>query len=255
MFNIEEFDIKLETNSIGRNFIYTEDIPSSNSYLMNDNSGLYHGTVLMSEYQHEGKGRLNRPWHSNKDQNLTFSIMLKKDLQKYNPNHLSLAASLSVSVSIENLYQLRTDLKWPNDVLTKNKKLCGILLESSIQGEEMEKIVLGIGVNVNQIKFIGDFKIQPTSIKFELKREVSRERLLSEILNTFENYLYQLKNNSKVILDEWRERCRMIGENVLIEINGEKKFGVFYDIDANGYMILKTGENMEKITSGDISVR
>ena len=88
-----------------------------------------------------------------------------------------------------------------------------------------------------------------------MKREVSRERLLSEILNTFENYLYQLKNNSKVILDEWRERCRMIGENVLIEINGEKKFGVFYDIDANGYMILKTGENMEKITSGDISVR
>lgn len=255
MFNLEEFDIKLETSLIGRNFIYTEDIESSNSYLMNEMKDFKNGSVLLSENQTDGKGRLNRPWLSNKGQNLTFSLLLRDDLSRYNPNHINLAASLSVSLAIENLYQLKTNLKWPNDVLINNKKVCGILMESSIQGNEIEKIVLGMGINVNQTKFTGSYRIQPTSIKFETKREINRERLLSEILNTFEEHLFQLKNNSKLVLDEWRDRCRMIGENVTIEINDEKKFGIFYDIDANGFMVLKTGEKIEKITSGDISVR
>jgi BirA family biotin operon repressor/biotin-[acetyl-CoA-carboxylase] ligase len=255
MFNLEEFDIKLETNSIGRNFIYTEEVNSTNSFLMQENPEFKNGTVILTEYQLDGKGRLNRPWYSSREQNLTFSILINTDLTKVNPNHINLAASLAVSVSIENLHQLKTDLKWPNDVLVRGKKVCGILLESSSRGPEFDKIVLGIGINVNQTKFSGDYRIQPTSIKFELKREVNRERLLSEILNTFEEYFFQLKNNSKQILDEWRNRCRMLGEHVAIETADEKKYGIFYDIDANGFMILKSGEKMEKITSGDISVR
>ncbi len=254
MFKIESFDIKLETKSLGRNFIYSEDIASTNSYLLEDASQLKHGTTILSENQTEGKGRMNRPWFSNKGQNITFSILLTKNLDKINPNHISLAASLAVSSAIENLYQLKTDLKWPNDVLINNKKVCGILLESSSKGNEIEKIVIGIGVNVNQTKFIGDFKIQPTSIKFELKREIVREKLLSEILNLFEEYLHELKNNSKKILDEWRDKCRMIGERIQLEINDKKKFGTFYDLDANGFLILKTGDKLEKITTADITV-
>ena len=255
MFNIENFDIKLETSSIGRNFIYCEEVNSTNKYLLESTAKLFHGTTIFSEFQHEGKGRLNRPWLSAKDQNLTFSVLLKKNLTKYNPNHISLAASLAVSTAIENLYQLKTDLKWPNDVLIKNKKVSGILLESSSTGEDIEKIVIGIGVNTNQTKFVGDFKIQPTSVKFELKREIKRERLLSEILNVLEELLEDVKNNPKKILDEWRDKCRMIGEHIVIEIGDAKKYGVFYDIDANGFMILKTGDNIEKITCGDITIK
>ena len=84
------------------------------------------GTVFLSEFQNEGKGRLNRPWYSNKGQNLTFSILLNESLKNANPNHINLAASLAVSTAVENLYQLKTLLKWPNDVLVENRKLCGI---------------------------------------------------------------------------------------------------------------------------------
>lgn len=255
MFNIEDFDIKLETSSIGRNFIYCDEVGSTNKYLLEDNPKLFHGTTIFSEFQNSGKGRINRPWLSNKEQNLTFSILLKKSITKYNPGHLSLAAALAVSTAIENLYQLKTDLKWPNDVLINNKKVSGILLESSSKGDEIEKIVIGIGVNANQTKFVGEFKVQPTSVKYELKREIKRERLLSEILNVFEELLEELKNNPKKILDEWRENCRMIGEPVVVESLKERKFGIFYDLDANGFMILKTGDKLEKITSGDITVK
>lgn len=255
MFNIEDFDIKLDTKYLGRNFIYSEEIPSTNSFLLSNSENYNHGTTILSEFQNEGKGRLNRPWFSNKGQNLTFSILLSKNLNKYNPNHLSLAASLAVSYTIENLHQLKTNLKWPNDVLIENKKVSGILLQSSSHGSELEKIVIGIGINVNQTKFIGDFNLQPTSVKFELKREVQRERLLSEILNVFEDLIKNPMDCSKKILEDWREKCKMIGEPVTIEVGGEKKYGIFYDLDANGFLILKSGDKIEKITSGDVSIR
>ncbi|MCW8850142.1 MAG: biotin--[acetyl-CoA-carboxylase] ligase [Melioribacteraceae bacterium] len=255
MFNIENFDIKLETSAIGRNFIYCEEINSTNKYLLQSEKKLFHGTTIFSEFQEDGKGRLNRPWLSNKGENLTFSVLLKKNLSKYNPNHISLAASLAVSMAIENLYQLKTDLKWPNDVLIQNKKVSGILLESTSNGEDLDKIVIGVGVNTNQTKFVGDYRIQPTSVKYELKREVKRERLLSEILNVLEGLLDEAKNNPKKLLNDWREKCRMIGEHVVIENAGEKKYGIFYDLDANGFMILKTGDKIEKITNGDINIK
>lgn len=254
MFNIENFDIKLETEIIGRNFIFSEESESSNTYLLDNKTNLKNGTVFLTEFQHNGKGRLKRPWHSNKGQNLTFSILLNENISEYNTNYINLAASLAVSSAIENLYQLKTILKWPNDVLVEKKKISGILLESTSKLNSIEQIVVGIGINVNQTKFVGDFRIQPTSIKFELKKEVNRERLLSEILNSFEEYIEQSKDNSKLFLDEWRDRCRMIGEHVTVETSIEKKFGIFYDIDSNGLMILKSGDKIEKINTGDIAI-
>jgi len=255
MFNLEEFDIKLETNFIGRNFLYIEEIGSTNEYLLKDDENFLNGTVFLSEFQSEGKGRLKRKWNSNKFQNLTFSIVINDKINKLNINHLNLAASLAVANSIENLFQLKTELKWPNDVLVKNKKVSGILLESTSNGAKLEKIIIGVGINVNQTKFEGEYKIQPTSLKFETRKDVDRERFLSEILNLFEEYFYELKNNSKKILDDWREKCRMIGEHISIESQNKIKHGIFYDIDANGFMILKIGDDLEKITSGNISIK
>ncbi len=255
MFNIEEFDLKLETSFIGRNFIYIEEINSTNEYLMTESENLGNGTVILSEFQIDGKGRLNRKWLSNKNQNLTFSILLNKKLDKININHINLSASLAVANSIENLFQLKTDLKWPNDILVKNKKLSGILLESTFNNSKLEKLVIGIGVNVNQTKFEGEYKVKPTSLKFEVKKEISRERLLNEILNNFEANIIELKTNSKRILNDWRDKCRMIGEHITIHSNDKIIHGIFYDIDANGFMIIKIGDQLEKITSGDISLK
>lgn len=255
MFNIEEFDLKLDTNFIGRNFIYVEEIGSTNSYLMSESENLQNGTVLLSEFQIDGKGRLNRKWYSGKGSNLTFSILFNKKIDKLNINHVNLAASLAVAQSIENLFQLKTELKWPNDILVKSKKLSGILLESSFKNSKLEKFVIGIGINVNQTKFEGEYKVRPTSVKYEAKKEISRERLLNEILNNLESNFMELNTNAKRILDEWRDKCRMIGEHITIDSNNNLMHGVFYDIDANGFMILKIGDKLEKITNGDITLK
>lgn len=257
MFLLEDFDIKLDTDVIGRNFIYCEEVESTNSELLGPGfDSETDGTVLLAEKQLSGKGRKDRKWYSVKDQSLTFSILLKRKFNEKRINLINFAAALAVSYSLENLFQLRVNLKWPNDILVNGEKIAGILLESSIRGNKINKLVIGIGLNVNQSQFQGTFNIPPTSIRMILDQEVSRERILSDILNNFEDLLERVSSDPESILNDWRSRCRMIGEMVSIEDENFSKVGKFEDIDEEGYLLLRISkDNLEKIHFGDVSLR
>jgi len=256
LFDLEAFDIKLNTEIIGRNFIYSEEIDSTNSYLLDKaKKNNINGTVVFAEKQNKGKGRKDRVWYSAKGQNLTFSILINdKVLLKDKYNIINFAASLSVSQAIENLYQLKTELKWPNDVLVEGKKIAGILLESTSQGNKMERLVIGIGMNINQAMFQGSFNIEPTSLKVELNQSVERERVLAEILNIFEENLSHVEEHPADILKDWKVRCRMIGEKISITEGENTRYGIFDDIDDNGFLLLKAKGRLEKIHFGDVSL-
>ena len=255
MFNIEEFDIKLDTEFVGRNFIYSDEVDSTNSVLLTSKEFAQNGTVILAEHQNKGRGRKNREWLSSPGQNLTFSILLKHDLKESKINMINLGAAISVAQAIENLYQLDVELKWPNDVLIGKKKIAGILIESTSKGNKISKLVVGIGINVNQPNFPGKFDIPPTSIRKEFHSLVSREKLLSEVLNNFESILDEAKEDYKKILNDWRSRCKMIGEKVKVVDEEKTRFGLFEDIDDDGFLILKQGEKREKIHYGDVSIR
>lgn len=256
MFEIENFDLRLNTDFIGRNFIYVEEIDSTNTYLLDRKNGIMEsGTVVLAEKQTKGRGRKDRVWYSSKEQNLTFSILLLKEYNLFEHlNLINFSASLAVANSIENLYQLRTELKWPNDVLINKKKTCGILLESSSQGNRLDRVVVGIGVNVNQTMFQGQFNFPPTSIRIELGREVEREKLLAEILNNFEFYLSKILSEPGYITREWKDKCKMIGEKIYVKEGELIKTGIFDDLDDEGFLLLRTKDGIEKITIGDVSI-
>ena len=256
MFNIENFDIKLNTEYIGRTFVYAEELSSTNTFLMDKKNGYNtSGTVVLAEKQTSGKGRKDRVWYSAPDSNLTFSILLTKDkFLTSNSSLINFAASLAVAFSIDNLYQLKTELKWPNDVLLDGKKTSGILIESTSQGNKIERFVVGIGVNVNQPSFQGTFNYPPTSIRIELGRNVERERFLAEILNNFELLLEKIKSNKNEVINDWKSKCKMIGEKISVVENDSEKFGIFYDIDEEGFLLLKTRDGIEKVHYGDVSL-
>ncbi len=256
LFNLESFDIKLETDFVGRNFIYADEISSTNSELLSHRKNyLNSGTVLLAEHQLEGKGRKDREWISAKDMNLTFSILLVDDIAPANQaNIINLATSLAVATSIENLYQLRTELKWPNDVLINRKKSAGILLETSVQGKKIERLVIGVGINVNQKSFPGKYNFPPTSIKLEAGMEIERETLLAEILNNFEELLQSAVSNPQHILNDWKTKCNMIGDRIKIIEQDKTIAGIFDDIDENGFLILRCGDKLEKIHFGNVSL-
>ena len=256
MFNLEIFDIKLETEVIGRDFIYCEEIESTNTELLTGKQQYKkNGTVFLAEKQLAGKGRKNRTWQSAKGLNLTFSILLTKEsLTDINTNHINLSTALAVSEAIENLYQLRTELKWPNDVFIGPKKVAGILIETSIKGNIVERVVVGIGINLNQISFQGEFNHTPTSLKLEAHTDINRENVLAEIINLFEEKLFELEKSPDNILNDWRGKCKMIGDKITITENDEVKKGVFFDIDENGFLLLKRDNTIEKIHFGDVSL-
>lgn len=254
MFNLETFGLKLNTEFIGRNFIFFEEIDSTNTYLLKkENNVDISGTVVLAEFQTKGRGRMDRVWNSDTAQNLTFSILLvrNKNLFKH-LNFLNFSAALAVASSIENLFQLKPELKWPNDILINRKKTCGILVETVTSQNEIERVVIGIGINVNQTQFKGEFNYPPTSIRNQLGREIEREKLLAEVLNNFEHYLNKLKTNKTLILNDWKMRCRMIGEKISVRQNDEIKYGIFEDVDENGFLLLRTKNDIEKITAGDL---
>lgn len=255
-FEIQKFDIKLETSKIGRNFIFADEIESTNSYLLDKENKIdIFGTVLLAEKQTQGRGRFNREWNSAHGQNLTFSIFIKPSAQLTNKlNLLNLGTSLVVSQTIDNLFQVKTELKWPNDVLINKKKVSGILLESVSTSNVISRLVVGIGINVNQTSFPGEYNIPPTSIKFEYGQQIEREKLLAELLNNFEEMLKKIEDEPDSIIKEWRRNCRMIGEKISISQLDKIRYGVFEDIDDEGFLLLKTENKIEKISFGDVSV-
>lgn len=255
MFKIEDFDIKLDTEILGRNFVYCEEADSSNTVLLTDPQFDKEGTLLLVENQTKGKGRQGRVWDTVPEQNLTFSVLLKDTFINEYSNLISLAVGVAVAQSIENLYQLKVDLKWPNDILINGKKVCGILCESVSQSNKISKIVIGIGINVNQVTFPTKYNIIPTSIKKESKKTAVRERLLSEVLNNLEEILDILSINPKQVLEDWRSRCKMIGEKVKVVDKEKETYGIFEDINNEGQLLLKVNDKIEKISFGDVSLR
>ncbi len=255
MFDLEKFDLKLNTDVIGRNFIYAEEVPSTNTELLNE-SEFYkkHGTVLLAEKQIEGKGRKNRVWYSDDKLNLTFSILITEPKYLQKIYILNFVASLALAISIENLYQLKTELKWPNDILIDGKKAAGILIESTSKGSKVIRLVIGMGLNVNQISFQRKFTTEPTSLKKELGHPVEREKTLAEILNNIEEILNTSNKYPDKILEDWKAKCKMIGERITVVHNDVTKHGIFNDIDKNGFLVLRIDDKIETLHSGDVSI-
>lgn len=256
MLSIEEFDIKLETELIGRNFTYLQEVESTNRYVLDSSNGIkYDGSVVFAEFQSAGRGRLDRKWLSSKEQNLTFTILLDLTQREIrHPQLLNFVASLAVARSIENLHMIKTNLKWPNDVLIGTKKVAGILCESVSQGSSISRVAVGIGVNVNQANFSSGYMIEPTSVRMELKQYVSREKLLSEILNNFESNLIKLESYPVQLVNEWKQFCKMLGDKITVKA-GEKEFtGLFDDVTVEGHLVLIDNmEDIHFISFGDVS--
>ncbi|MGB1040404.1 MAG: biotin--[acetyl-CoA-carboxylase] ligase, partial [Flavobacteriales bacterium] len=180
---------------IGKNLIELKSIDSTNNYLSNfaNKSKLLNGTVILAHNQTKGKGQRGNNWESEEGKNLTFSVFLKTSCLSVDKNFfLSIAVCNAIHVIVSKRIG-DTKIKWPNDILVGNKKICGILIENSIVGDKLGNSIIGIGLNVNQENF--EDNSMATSLKLETNTENSKSEILNQILASLEEQIGLIQLN------------------------------------------------------------
>lgn len=248
-----EIKAGLRTKIIGKEIKYFRETESTNILAKDMADSVEEGTVVIAESQTEGRGRLGRKWLS-PEGGIWLSIVLKPKIQPQYTPRLTLLAGVCVAKTIQGM-GLPARIKWPNDVLIKGRKVCGILTEMGAEVDLVDHVVVGIGIdaNVDTESFPEEFRDSSTSLKKELGKDVDRVDFVQKLLFEFESlYLNFQKGDFHSILDEWRSMSATIGEWVKISTQTRTIYGEAIGIDNEGALIIETGEGqLEKIVAGN----
>ena len=256
LLNPQNIYRNLKTKFIGKNVLYFETIDSTNDYAKKIGNELRDGSVIISEEQTKGKGRLGRVWESKAGEGIWMSIILKPNIIPNKAPFITLIAGASI-VKALNILGVDAKIKWPNDITINNKKLSGILTELSAEIERVNYIVVGIGMNVKDTDFEEELKDKATSL-YKENYNVSRVDIVKEILCQFEKlYLdYIEKDDKKEVLDICRQYSAIINKEIYVIKNDQKELVDCIGINEEGNLIIKNKDGkLEEIMSGEVSIR
>lgn len=246
----------LHTKFIGNKIIHFQTIDSTNDYAKKIASEEKEGTVVISEEQIKGKGRLGRQWHSKSHEGIWMSVILKPEIMPYKAPFITLIAGASIVKALNDL-GVETLIKWPNDIILNGKKISGILTELSAEIERVNHIVLGLGINVKTMEFSQEICDIATSL-YKEGYKVSRVDIVRNILKEFERlYLDYINNDSR---EETLKVCRkysaIIGKDIYL-LNREGKEQVkCLNINEEGNLVVENNDKtIREIMSGEVSIR
>ncbi|VXB02853.1 Biotin--(acetyl-CoA-carboxylase) ligase [Flavobacterium sp. 9AF] len=229
------------------NIIKLNAIDSTNKFLkeLSVSKKIENFTTVVTEKQLKGQGQRGASWHSEDGKNLTFSVFY--EIQNINLNNL-FTINIATSIAVVEALQINeiTDLniKWPNDILSENKKICGVLIENTIKTDGTTKSIIGIGLNVNQEKF--EELPQASSLKILKKREFDKEKLLLDLINKLENNLKEIGNPDYL----WEKYHSLLFKKdipMAFESSEKLRFmGIIKGVSRNGKLILLLEEDCIK---------
>ena len=257
MVNQAKIQKNLSTIELGKTVFTFDTLESTNTYAKTLNRlDAPHGTVVITEEQTGGRGRLNRHWVATAGENLLFSIIMYPVFDVQKATLLSFAGALAVTDAIETVTKLSSTCKWPNDILINGKKVCGILLESTVLHSEVEKIILGIGLNVNQTEFPDDLRYKATSLRIESGTEIDRIALLQKILEELENRYKELSLfPPSQIVNDWKMKALIFGKKITVLENEFSFDATAIDVNEDGSLIVQTEDGTRKnVVAGDVSL-
>ncbi|MGI6710625.1 MAG: biotin--[acetyl-CoA-carboxylase] ligase [Bacilli bacterium] len=233
-----------------RKYIYFDVLPSTNDYIKENYQNLSNLDIVIAKHQTKGKGRLSRTWEDNSNSILlSMLIKPKKDLSV---SLIPLVASAVVYKFLKE-YLDNVKIKWPNDILVNGKKIAGILVEAKYL-EKFEYLVVGIGININDEDFNKNLKEKAISL-YEVIRK--KENIL-EMYEKFSNMLRSeyklfLKNKSDFLTVN-RINSAIIGEEVYLEIEGNKEKVKVLDITDDGAILVNYNNQNKTFTSGEVTL-
>jgi BirA family biotin operon repressor/biotin-[acetyl-CoA-carboxylase] ligase len=228
---------------IGSVITFIDSVDSTNNYtakLINENK-IENGQVIMADFQGEGRGQRGATWHSERGKNILASVYLELDnLSVKNQTLLIKYTAVSLLETLKTL-GIQAKIKWPNDILVDDKKICGILIENQLIGLKIKNSIIGFGLNVNQEIFELD---RVTSLKLELAKEQERMSILGLIINRFNQNFDFLNNNSGYIEDIYLKNLYRIHQRSTFHSDNLGVFnGTITGVDSNGMLLIRTRGN------------
>lgn len=220
--------------------------------------GAPEGAVVVAEGQRKGKGRLGRKWESPKGVNIYASIVLRPRIAPPAASQLTLLAAIATARAIEKTAKILPDVKWPNDILIRGRKVAGILTEIDSEADIVNFIVIGIGIDVNMGRdsLPADVAKVATSLKEEMGKSFERVILIQELFRQMEKWyeVYKAEGFGPIIT-EWERLSIMAGKYIRVSFLKESKEGVALGLDTDGALLLRlpTGK-IERIVAGDVTM-
>jgi len=254
---ISEF---IKTKYIGKKIMHFDSVGSTNNVAKDlASKGASHGTTIISEEQTSGKGRLGRQWLAPRYKGIWMSIILKPEIEPVNVPKITHISAAAVLLALKE-FKIETFVKWPNDIILNNKKICGILTEMSGEINRIAYVVVGIGINANleSSDIPKDISEKASSIYMETAKIINRKKLAASVLNNFE-MLYE-KFIRTCSMEESIKICRensiLLGKSIRIIRNQKVETAKALGINNEGELLVEFENGIrEAIVSGEVSIR
>ena len=255
----EEIRAGLSTQLLGSQIVHFYDTSSTNNEakrLAADDA--VEGTIVVSEAQTLGRGRLNRGWFSPPGGGVWVSVILRPPFPPQEAPKCTLMAAVATVEAIREVSGLACGIKWPNDILWQGRKLVGILTEMSAEMDAINFVVLGIGINVSlqESDFPEELRNIGASVSMGAEREVSRVEVLQKLLERLEHW-YQVvkKEGFEPVLEVWRRESITLGQPVRVLAGEETYDGVAEELAEDGSLLVRTENGLRRVLAGDVSLR
>ena len=255
-----EIQIGLNTKIIGLEMEYKPSIDSTNQLAKKlAYHGAADGTIVVAEEQTGGKGRLDRKFFSPRGKGIWFSVILRPNLLPKDAPKCTLMAAVAVAEAMKR-FNLKAEIKWPNDIMHDGRKLVGILTEMTGEIGKISYIVIGVGINVNikRKEFPKDLRDVATSLSELTGDEISRVKLFRAVLEEFDKLYCKInKSGFDEILKLWRKYNITLGKyiRVISASDGKSFTGKAIDLNADGALIVETESEFKTVYAGDVSIR
>ncbi|UOQ85859.1 biotin--[acetyl-CoA-carboxylase] ligase [Gracilibacillus salinarum] len=258
--NLNESTIKwgLKTNWLGKQIEFQESMTSTQD-IAHDlaRKGAAHGTVITTNNQLRGRGRMDRTWHSDNDGGIWMSLILRPDIPPHQASQITLFVAVTLVESLERHTGLDIQIKWPNDLFINGKKISGILTEMQAELESIQYLIIGFGINVNQSmeQLPSEINKRSTSLRMESDNNWDKLTLIQQLLHDFEKaYELYFETGFEPIKQKWLKHAYKLHELVHV-----KTFQEEYDAEIKGIyddgalIVTKRNGDDERIYSADIT--
>ncbi|HJH11820.1 MAG TPA: biotin--[acetyl-CoA-carboxylase] ligase [Metalysinibacillus jejuensis] len=253
-------ELATRTEALGKEIYYYDVVDSTQTVahrLVQD--GAPHGTVVISEEQTAGKGRMMRPWESTRRKGIWMTIILRPDIPPHRAPQFTLVTAVAVVNTMKAMLNISDpQIKWPNDILINGKKCTGILTEMQAESDVVQALLIGVGINVNQDEEDFPEELRPiaTSLKIEEGEEIDRPALIANFLFFLEHYTNMyVKNGFGRIRELWEEASCTIGQRLHVTTPREVFEGQAIGISADGVLqVQKDSGEVVEVYTADIKI-